>query len=546
MAYQVHNIDDFSGGLRYGTSNNIVEEDEGTQFANVISMPGNYLRSRSGYTLKNTGLTGAVTGAYINGIYQFYSASSNYLICTTCNSTGLTGAGIFRFVNSSKNFYNITGSTTFNPGTTNLPFFETFQGYLVIVNGNNAPIVWDGSTTYCKQFDSTGLTGTQYYSISGTSCTPKFVKAFKDYLFFAYMVEGGITYKSRIRWCYPGDPSTWPSENYLDLDADDGDEITGMAVLGNYIIVFKEKKIFILSYVGGTLVFDYEIAINGRGCVSASSIINLLNTLIFLAEDGVYSFDGSNFKELSSNVKNYFLEMNPDKRSIAVAELLEELDQIWIAFPYLSSTTNNKVGVLNYTNAEKECWAFHDIDCATLGAYYREDKLTFGDLPLAFKYYDFKFGDRRGLASSALLISSDYDGNIYDHNQGTTDNGSAFTAKWASKYLDLAVEGYPDSGIRNKVLMCVGVLVKHKIDADYTLTLKVYHDRDESNYDSFDITLYDTNREDQDYLYGEAYCKIPAREFKLELTTDGAGEAWEVHRIHLEYNYKGKKKITRY
>jgi len=530
MAEQVFILDDFSGGLRYKHANREVKLSEGVCFENVLSMPHNYLRSRSGYRKKNTGGKPS-KGAWINGITQFWDVEGNtHLVCTTSTDpeNGIEDAGIFRFSDDTKNFIDLTGTTiTWDPGPENLVFFEMFQGYLVIVNGVNYPVVWDGSSSEVKQF---GVN----FSITGTLCIPRYVKAYKQFLFFGYVVENGVAYPSRIRWCEPGDITNWYSTNFIDLGADDGDIITGMEIIGDFLAVFKERKIYIVGYVGGEKLFDYRLVVDGRGCIAPASITAIYNDLIFLAEDGIYSFDGStNIEEISSKIKPFILEINPSKRAIVQSAPFEEYDQLWFAVPHLSSEKNNKVLVLNYTVPEEECWFVYDIPCSTLGFYYRVGELTWDDLGHSIDSYDITWNDRRALSSTSLLLSADYEGNIYDHDEGNSDDGRVIVSRWQSRYLDFGVP------YLNKRLKRI-ILWVRKEGEGKTLTVRLYKDYNEIEPSEYEIDLYDPRFPEREVLEKRIDLSEQAREFKIEFYQDKLDSPWAVYKIAFVYDIKGR------
>jgi hypothetical protein len=462
-----------------------------------------------------------------------------------------------KYVSSTRKFTNMIGSSgymttpAFDPLEANLPSAETFENYFTIVNGRNKPLIWNGSWTYFKQFSNTSGTGNNFL-ITGTSVIPKFVKGFKEYLFFAYTTESDSLYRSRLRWCAPGDISSWPADNYLDLDADDGDFITGLELLGDYLIVFKQRKIFVVKYVGGEDVFAYELVVYDKGCISSRSIAPLYNDLFFLAHDGYYKFNGSHIVPLSANIKDHITAINPQKRELIVSDILEAQSQVWLAVPYLSSTSNNKVFVLNYEDLSKPCWFIYDLACASLCTYSREDTITLRDLVLPLKYYDFKFGDRRLLASAPTLLSSDYSGNIYNNDEGYSDNGIAFTAKWASAYLDFSSTrsstntpySDPEIGRRNKRVTRLILWIKQQTDQTYLMTVRLYTDYDEVNYKEFTISTVDSNYPSGTLIEKQIPCSVQGREFKVEVLTSGVAESWELHKVEFVYDVRGRTKRT--
>jgi len=522
---QVFVLNDFSGGLHYGVSNNIVKDSEGYEFQNVISMPGNYLRSRLGLRKKNASTPSK--GAWISGIDQYVTSSGEIqLICvTTCDpDNGVNSAGIYKYDDTTRDFIDLTGTTiTWDPDPEDLPFFEQFQGYLVIVNGKNNPVVYQEDWSEVQQF---GVN----FSITGVSCIPKYVCAFKQFLFFAHTTEGGTTYRSRVRWCEPADITSWPSENYLDLDADDGTEITGIELLGDYIVVFKERKIFVLTYRSGSMVFEPTLVIDGRGCIAPASLTSIYNDLIFFSDDGIYSFDGGgNLEEISSKIKPLVLQVNPMRKRYVQSAPNEELDQLWFAVSFLDSPVNDKVFVYNFTNPDEECWSVYDMEVATLGFYYRYSSLRWDELDNAIDDYSITYDDYYALEGAPQLLITDYDGNVYDH-EGTTDSGSVFVSKWQSKYFDF---GAPQL---NKRLTRLIFRVKKEENA--SIVFKLYKDFDEENPSSYTLPLY-SSIYDGEIIESRVDLSEQARHFKVEVCSED-GTPWEVHTIMFVYQIKGR------
>jgi len=206
---------------------------------------------------------------------------------------------------------------------------------------------------------------------------------------------------------------------------------------------------------------------------------------------------------------------------------------LWFAIPYLSSEKNNRVLVLNYTNPDEECWYVYDIPCSTLGFYYRVGELTWEDVTEEWDSYDFKWDDRMMLAATSLLLSADYEGNLYDHNSGNNDDGSAFTSRWQSKYIDF---GAPYLNKRLKrIILWVG-----KESEGKTLKVKLYKDYDELNPSEFTVNLYDSTFPNRNILERRIDMSEQAREFKLELYQDELNACWSVYKIAFIFDVKGR------
>ena len=98
----------------------------------------------------------------------------------------------------------------------------------------------------------------------------------------------------------------WPTLSFERLMEDDDSPITGLAALQEQVVVFKRDSIWLMLPVGqnsfGLTEFNPTRIVAGVGCVSNLSIQRVRGRLVFLAEDGIYSFDGTpNIRKVTEN-----------------------------------------------------------------------------------------------------------------------------------------------------------------------------------------------------------------------------------------------------
>lgn len=106
---------------------------------------------------------------------------------------------------------------------------------------------------------------------------------------------------SRIQWPAIDDPTDWPIMNTADarskqsgeqfLDASYG-AVTAIAGGQFYGLVFQQRAITRMTYVGGDIVFQFETIDKNRGCWAPQSMMQVGNKVYFLASDGWYVTDG--------------------------------------------------------------------------------------------------------------------------------------------------------------------------------------------------------------------------------------------------------------
>lgn len=85
-----------------------------------------------------------------------------------------------------------------------------------------------------------------------------------------------------------GAPEKCPSTNYQFFDRSDGNEITGIASIPDYLIVFKKNKIAAME---GEFAQWYTIS-NGIGCIAPWSITVVGGKVYFISEEGYKATDG--------------------------------------------------------------------------------------------------------------------------------------------------------------------------------------------------------------------------------------------------------------
>jgi len=104
-----------------------------------------------------------------------------------------------------------------------------------------------------------------------------------------------------VRYSKRGNPHACPSTNYEYFDRGDGDKITGLAALPDYLVIFKQHKLFC---VRGEFIEKEKIApLHGIGCIAPYAILNFDDKIIFLAEEGWFAFDGNNLFDLSRRIR---------------------------------------------------------------------------------------------------------------------------------------------------------------------------------------------------------------------------------------------------
>ena len=103
-------------------------------------------------------------------------------------------------------------------------------------------------------------------------------------------------YTQRVQWSALNNPTDWTPSASTQSDYNDilGDGGKVQAVVGsqNVAIVFMEREIWRMDYVGPDTIFNFVLIEKSRGTVAPRSVTSTGININYLGEDGFYSFDG--------------------------------------------------------------------------------------------------------------------------------------------------------------------------------------------------------------------------------------------------------------
>jgi len=95
-----------------------------------------------------------------------------------------------------------------------------------------------------------------------------------------------------------GEPEYAPLTNYQYFDRSDGDEITGVASLPDYLLVFKKNKIAVME---GDFQQWYTLS-PSTGCIAPWAIISFVDKVMFMGEEGWKITDGRAIYDVSKKL----------------------------------------------------------------------------------------------------------------------------------------------------------------------------------------------------------------------------------------------------
>lgn len=260
--------------------------------------------------------------------------------------------------------------------------------YLFSLRGNTWR--WDG-TSWVE------IT-TQILDEDGTHVSPEAPKAttaiaHNNRIYAGNTVHDGGAHRSRINFSNPsvvfgetaGDVGgdRWGALDWVDVDPDDGTEVTKLVSFQSNILIFKDHTMHLLGGVDGDSHTLYKVA-DDVGCSSPQSVAQDENSVFFLDRfKGVFVFDGSQAQRVDQQIHSYLMDgMNLNKAWKAKGFFADS--KYYLSVPWGSDTYNSRLFVLDTRTGT---WAEYDYGVYD-HAWWSESQYTVGNnnLPGVLKF----------------------------------------------------------------------------------------------------------------------------------------------------------------
>lgn len=271
------------------------------------------------------GLTGALTEAknvvpVLSGYGQlpsaqvFSNAASENLLTTVAGKFGDTvqlfagsATKLFKFDPNDLDLDDVSksgGYTSVNDWN-----FTQFGKILIAANGVGKMQAWEIGVS------------TAWADLSASAPIARFVTVVRDFVVAARNTSN----PNRIFWSDINDETNWVSGTTSQSDFQDipdGGNVQGVTG-GEFGLVFLEKAIYRMSYVGSPLFFQFDAISRSQGCYEPNSIVQQGSRTFFLSDDGFYMCDGQSVVPIGAEkVDRWFFddvdEGNIDRMSTAI------------------------------------------------------------------------------------------------------------------------------------------------------------------------------------------------------------------------------------
>jgi hypothetical protein len=434
---------------------------------------------------KLSGILMAVDNYYkYNGDEYLMAVTTTHCYCYDLENNvfrDITGTPLTGTIDKAVVTENARNYFVFTNGVDNVKYWDGQMATIENLPGLWSPSAWQASTAYsvgdyCRPTADNGLIyrctaagtsgsaeptwpdegnasdSTVTWTVAGSHGTDEGVTNvkcrtlfyFKNFLILGGTTEDGNQRPQRIRWSCLGDITRWKNiENninyqqagYGDL-TDDVSWVQAMRPLGDYVVVYKERAIQLINYVGGNFVWNKWPAIIGTGALSSKAFVDLGDEHIFVGNDNIYSFNGRDPAIAGDDIaREFFRILDPDKYELITGFFIEEIPELLFAFVSTTSPDGYPDKAISY-NTDTKAWSIRDLPMTAFGYYNRKEEGTWDEDEETWDNDDTDWDSSINLANAPINLSGDANGNIFVL-EGNSFNGAAIEGFLTSKLFDM-------------------------------------------------------------------------------------------------------------
>jgi hypothetical protein len=334
--------------------------------------------TRKGYTKLLT----TPTSSFIGGMYAFYKSDTTKQLLIASNTSLLK--------------YDNAGGTTAISGTpatftaNKMWSFDEYNDTVYAGNGTSDGLIKITNTTY---------------SVSNAGISPQIVCVHKNRVYCANKNSSTLYFSDA------GNPDSFPANNFIQINTNDGQNITGIKSINDTLIIFKDDSIWSLTGdpLGAgniTTIGNLQLrrANSSVGCSAFRTIKQVGAALIFMHYSGLFVFQNNASTPISDKLNTTFQTAMNQSFIQNCWAVYDNMTNLYIlGFPSATSITPDKAIVHNLLAKTQTIW--DDIP---------------GSCAITYRF--------SGLNAS-IIMGDPIKGNIYTLNQGYADiagdNGTA-------------------------------------------------------------------------------------------------------------------------
>jgi len=318
-----------------------------------------------------------------------------------------------------------------------------------------------------------------------------------------------------IRWADQDTPGDWtPSSTNTagDLRLSRGSRIVRALPTRQEILIWTDTHLYTMQFLGTLDVFGIQEYGDNISVISPRSMTTASNITFWMGKDKFYAYTGR-IETLPCTLTNHvFDNFNFTQADQVVCGNNEEWDEIWWFYPTEGSNYNDAYVVFNYV---QQVWYYGTLP-----------RTAWLDSPL------------RPYPQAMNTVGGTTTGNIYNHEYGVDDDGSAMVSYIRSNDFDM---GDGDQFMLSKrVVPDISFGVSTAEQPEVTLELR---------HRNFPGSPLDTEEEDNARVIRTAvgqytdqiFVRARARQMALKVVSEGLGVDWRLGVPRLDARPDGRR-----
>ena len=295
-------------------------------------------------------------------------------LTTTSNALTARAQGGFFARDSAANVYNFAGDATtlyqLLDGNSYSDVTRTSGVYSTAVDDWWEFIQWGETviaTNYTDDPQLISLGAGNFVALPGSPPKARHIDVVRDFVVLGNITDAAVNYPNRVMWSGINDSESWTVSaatmaDYQDLQGDGGwvQKIVG----GEYGLVFQERAIWRMTFVGSPLIFQFDKIENKRGAFAPQSVIGYGGVSFYLADDGFYVTNGaSNSVPIGDGkIDRYFLDNLDTDYWYRVNSTIDPINKLvmW-GVPFTGNTGGRPNNILVYNWVYKK-WGLVEVD----------------------------------------------------------------------------------------------------------------------------------------------------------------------------------------
>lgn len=184
--------------------------------------------------------------------------------------------------------------------------FAQFNNFVIATAPGNVP-------RYIPNY----ATGVAFEALPGSPPLARYCERFSEFIMLGN-IDGA---ESRVQWSSYNSPATsWAPARITQAGFNDLNPKFGPVTAltgGRYPMVFQDRAVWLVQYVGPPSIWSFTLASEDRGCIAPYSCVTVGSQTFFLSQDGFWLTNGSEFVPIGSQRVNRWFFENADNATLS-------------------------------------------------------------------------------------------------------------------------------------------------------------------------------------------------------------------------------------